>query len=250
MNHTHHDLDGIAGHASGLNDNSGRIAAQIAGCILCQHELEAQVAVKNLLARVEPAAMTASEKASLHGAVQARLGLSATPIERIQDRRRRPMTPWTRISAVAAGLLVVVGVGSVWRDLLGGAAATTTTVAAAFAAEASTDYYAAAPAATTAATTAGGNLSGMLRSVAIEDMASLKAETERLAQSLAPDQAQATSADEAAPNCPVVIADRTILAVEDAVFTGEPIVIYIVEAEEGPEAIVVKTADCTIVDLD
>ena len=123
-----HPLDLIAALADGSLSDEAEARALIETCQECRDEYRAHTEVIAWLAAAPAAEMTDLEKASLHRDLWTEL--------RDEPTRSSAMPWWQRLSYVAAGLLVVVGlVGVLNNSMLGGGAesgATTTAAAQAF----------------------------------------------------------------------------------------------------------------------
>lgn len=106
-----HDFDLVAGLSIGL-DPDGTARRLVESCPDCAAEFARQEAVRDVLGRIPPAVMTDYERRSLRAAVGQELDRGA----RVLAFPRR----WATIGSVAAGVLVLVGVGSVFSQLGGG----------------------------------------------------------------------------------------------------------------------------------
>jgi hypothetical protein len=111
-----HDLDLIAGFASGSTDREAEARRLIESCAECNAEYDSQVEIIGLLGSTPPAEMTDFERAGLHRDLW-------TELRNPETKASAPW--WYRWSFVAAGLLVVVGLGTVLGNLgiVGGSAA-------------------------------------------------------------------------------------------------------------------------------
>ncbi|HEX2405025.1 MAG TPA: hypothetical protein VHM29_10000 [Acidimicrobiia bacterium] len=123
-----HPLDLIAALADGSSGDEAEARALIESCEVCRAEYQAQTEVIAWLAAAPAVEMTDSERATLHRDLWTEL--------RRQPAKGSGMPWWQRLSYVAAGLFVTVGlVGVLNSGLLGGgaeSAATTTAGAQAF----------------------------------------------------------------------------------------------------------------------
>jgi hypothetical protein len=111
-----HDLDLIADLASGSTDREVAARGLIESCAECRAEYDTQLGIIGMLGATPPAAMTDFEKAALHRDLWTELRNPPT----------KTSSPWWyRWSFVAAGLLIVVGLGTVLDNLgvVGGTAA-------------------------------------------------------------------------------------------------------------------------------
>lgn len=99
-----HDFDTLAAVAS----EGGRLDAASEACEVCRSEHAAQVEIRALLSASLPE-MSGPERAELRTRVHSRVGRPA-------DRRLRR---WVTAASVAAGLLVVVGIGPVLTGMRG-----------------------------------------------------------------------------------------------------------------------------------
>lgn len=176
-----HPLDLIAALADGSIGDETEARALIESCQVCRDEYVAQTEVIEWLTTVSTVEMTELEKATLHRDLWTEL--------RNQPTRRSATPWWQRLSYVAAGLLVAVGlVGVLNSGLLGGGADSGQTLVAEaldegpteevpFDAQGSDDgesqpeMTTATTAAATATTTAGAEAGGDLLSVPFEELA-------------------------------------------------------------------------------
>ena len=120
-----HPLDLIAALADGSLSDEAEARALIETCQECRDEYRAQTEAIGWLAAAPAAEMTDLEKAALHRDLWTELR---------NEPSKSPATPWwQRLSYVAAGLLVTVGLVSVLNNgvLEGGAESDATTTAAA-----------------------------------------------------------------------------------------------------------------------
>lgn len=106
-----HDLDLVADLSIGL-DPGGAARRLVESCAECAAEFARQVAVRDLLGGMPPAVMTDDERRSLRATVGKELDRGASVLA--FPRR------WAAIGSVAAGVLVLVGVGGVLSQLGGG----------------------------------------------------------------------------------------------------------------------------------
>ncbi len=106
-----HDLDLVADLSIGL-DPDGAARRLVDSCAECAAEFTRQVAVRDLLGGMPAAVMTDDERRSLRAAVGKELDRGASVLA--FPRR------WATIGSVAAGVLVLVGVGGVLSQLGGG----------------------------------------------------------------------------------------------------------------------------------
>jgi hypothetical protein len=119
-----HPLDLIAALADGSLSDETEARALVETCPECRDEYRAQTEVIGWLAAAPAAEMTDLEKAALHRDLWTELR---------NEPSKSPATPWwQRLSYVAAGLLVTVGLVSVLNNgaLTGGGESADTTVAA------------------------------------------------------------------------------------------------------------------------
>jgi len=119
-----HPLDLIAALADGSLSDEAEARALVETCPDCREEYRAQTEVIGWLAATPAAEMTDLEKAALHRDLWTELR---------NERSKSPATPWwQRLSYVAAGLLVMVGLVGVLNNggLEGGAESGATTTAA------------------------------------------------------------------------------------------------------------------------
>lgn len=117
-----HDLDLVADLSIGF-DPDGTARRLVESCAECAAEFARQVAVHDLLGGMPPAVMTDDERRGLRAAVGKELDRGASVLA--FPRR------WATIGSVAAGVLVLVGVGSVLSQLGGGDGAEFDTIASA-----------------------------------------------------------------------------------------------------------------------
>jgi len=117
-----HPLDLIAALADGSLSDEAEARALIESCQECRDEYRAQTEVIGLLAGVPAPEMTDLEKAALHRDLWTEL--------RGQPEKSTATPWWQRLSYVAAGLFVVVGLVGVLNNVdSGDGAASDTTVA-------------------------------------------------------------------------------------------------------------------------
>ena len=110
-----HPLDLIAALADGSLGDEAEARALVESCQICRAEYVAQTEVIEWLATVHTVEMTDLEKATLHRDLWTEL--------RNEPAKRSAMPWWQRLSYVAAGLLVAVGlVGVLNSGVLGGGA--------------------------------------------------------------------------------------------------------------------------------
>lgn len=244
MNDHPHDLDLIASFAGGFADDD--LARRLLDeCAVCREEYELQRRMQELLSSLPSPEMTETERQRLHQV------LTPPPGARIitLSERRRART-WMRVGTAAAGLLVVVGLGSVFLRMMGGATdggslleagsagATTTTLAETFTTAA-------------AAMESFGDGGGGVLSLPGGDEAAVEAEVEQLlevavgrANFLVEDTAQ-----RAELRCSDQLTGQTILTAAESYLDGRPIVIYIVEADPELQAVVFDSSTCAEVEL-
>jgi hypothetical protein len=117
-----HDLDLVADLAEGT-DPDGSARRLVESCADCAAEFSRQVAVRDLLHGLPPVSLTDDERRSLRAAVSQELDRGA----RVVAFPRR----WAAIGSVAAGVLVLAGLGSVFGRLGGGDGADFDTIASA-----------------------------------------------------------------------------------------------------------------------
>jgi hypothetical protein len=103
-----HDLDLVADLSIGL-DPGGAARRLVDSCPECAAEFARQVAVRDLLGGTPPAVMTDDERRRVRAAVGKELDRGASVLA--FPRR------WAAIGSVAAGVLVLVGVGGVLSQL-------------------------------------------------------------------------------------------------------------------------------------
>ena len=128
-----HPLDLIAALADGSLSDEAEARALVETCPDCRDEYRAQTEVIGWLAAASTAEMTDLEKAALHRDLWTELR---------NEPSKSPATPWwQRLSYVAAGLLVTVGLVGVLNNgaLTGGESADTTFAASAEALDAPTE---------------------------------------------------------------------------------------------------------------
>lgn len=101
-----HDLDLISALVAGDDDGSG--ARLVESCPDCALEYRTQITIKTELARLSQPSMTTAERVAVKAAVESTISHGASVVA--FPRR------WARLSAVAAALLVVVGVGGLALD--------------------------------------------------------------------------------------------------------------------------------------
>lgn len=119
--HKHHDLDLIADFAAGRLDDPESAQAMVATCPDCSRAYHNHRTVLEAVSRQSPAVLNDLERHQVRMAVWEALGPEPS---RAVSASRTPW--WYRVSAVAAALVVVVGVGA---TLLGGRGGGTATMA-------------------------------------------------------------------------------------------------------------------------
>lgn len=242
-----HDLDLIAAFAGGLADDEALARRLLDECAVCRSEYEMQRQMKELLSSLPTPTMTETERQRLHQA------MSAPPGARVITftERRRAQT-WMKVGTVAAGLVVVVGLGSVFLRMRGGAtqgdalfeaaAATTTTVADTFTttAAASTDLESFGGSANYSASLPGG------------DEAAVQAEVEQLLEAARRARAREEAEDSSSrpePRCRDRLEGLTIATAAESFLDGRPIVIYVVEDDGSLRAVIFDSATCAEIEL-
>ncbi len=237
-----HDLDLIAAYADGVADDASEARRLLDTCPLCREEYQAQRHIKQLFASLPAPVMTETERQHLHRAlVQPGGGRVMTFAERRRARR------WMQLGTVAAGLVLVVGLGSVFLRMMGGAqsdGAEEEAVAAATTAAAAETFTTAAGAMAPLSGEAGG-----LARLAGGDEEAVRAEVESLLET----NPQAGFAEDATAPEPLPCAEQldgeTVLAGAESTLNGRPILIYVVEDSPVRRAVIYYADTCTAVDL-
>ncbi|HKX74343.1 MAG TPA: hypothetical protein VJR05_03050 [Acidimicrobiia bacterium] len=242
-----HDLDLIAALAGGLADDEALARRLLDECAVCRDEYELQRQMKELLSSLPTPTMTETERQRLHQAMSAPLGARVITF----TERRRAQT-WMKVGTIAAGLVVVVGLGSVFLRMRGGAAggdalfeaaaATTTTVA---------DTFTTTAAASTDLEGFGGS-ANFLASLPGGDEAAVQAEVEQLLEAARRDRTfeeAADSSQRSEPRCVDRLEGLTIATAAESFLDGRPIVIYVVEDDPSLRAVIFDSATCAEVEL-
>lgn len=263
MNHTEHDHELIAGHATGLETDRAQAEALLASCPDCAADYREQLSVKGVLGSVPAARLTETEAAAMTGLVMSQLPAQViAPVVDIGTVRvPKPLSPmWGRMTAVAAVLAGVVVVGTLITSGGGGSNAATTTGAFETRSAAGTSEALIATTAAGATTTAGATTAAAGDTTVAGDTAgegesldAVAAEAARLLSEVDEDSAQTTSAATAttlafAETCPD-LSQLTVLASAEVSLDDRPVVILIVERENGLDARAFYTDDCTEIDL-
>jgi hypothetical protein len=241
-----HDLDLIASFAGGHADDEALARRLLDECAVCRGEYELQRRMQELLSSLPAPEMTETERQRLHQALATPPGARVITLA----ERRRART-WMRLGTAAAGLLVVVGLGSVFLRMMGGAqdggalleaesAAATTTVADSF---------------TTTAAAMEGFASGGesdLAYLAGGDEAAVKAEVEQLLRSVRErtEGTQAADSLRSESRCGDQIAGETVIGGAESYHDGRPIIIYVVEGSPEARAVIFDSATCAEIELD
>lgn len=242
--HLLHDLDLIADYSDGLLEDATEAAALVRECPDCLKEYELQQAVKGLLTGLPVIRMTAEERARLDATIG---GLSGAKVITMTDRRY--VQRWMRVASVAAATFVLVGLGSVFLGTMGGsgggAAATTTAAATAQGAppaEDSTTFEA-----TTTVASMTGQTERVFRVFSGGDADAVRDEIETMIEEPLSEMYEADARDKVA--CHEEESDLPVLDVARSNLDGRPVVIAIVEGENGKEALIYDEATCELVDL-
>jgi hypothetical protein len=234
--HATHDLELLAGAASGYEPDRVGAEELMGSCEECRLVYEEQLETRSLLLQSGLVRMTAAEERQLLSAVS-----SAFPAQLKQRRARqqsKALSPiWGRVMAAAAVLAVMVGIGAtVATQQLAGGGATTTAAAAAAPAE-----MAAGGAEADERSTAASSSLLAYGLAADDDAARLKVE----AESLAADNA-AQAADEEVV-CAEELSDLTIRARGESSYQGRPVLLVLTDGE--PQARAFFADDCTEIAL-
>ena len=247
--HLQHDLELIAAYAEGLLADGDEARHLVEECAHCRQEYELQKGVKGLLAGLPPVGMTDQERLELHAIIKR---LPRGNVITMTDRRRTQR--WMRVASVAAAGFVLVGLGAVFVGTLGGGSRASFSATAA--SLAGNDSSAGALATTTAAdagTTTGLAESADMRRLAGGDADAVRAEIDSLLLGESFSPAYSTPREDASQaqgaQCAAEVADREILEVAESRLDGRPIVIFIVAAEDGREALIYDEAACVLVEL-
>ncbi|HUO46371.1 MAG TPA: hypothetical protein VM470_06030 [Acidimicrobiia bacterium] len=248
MNDHLHDPDLIANYAEGISEAANEARRLLDECAQCRAEYETQLQMKELLSSLPQVQMTEDERQRLHRALD-----KVPPGKVITLAERRRAQRWIKLGTVAASLFVAVGVGSIFLQLNQGSdggdngalealsATTTAPLAATTAAAAAENDTAQAPS---------GLAGSALRTYDGGDSEVVRAEIEQLISDSATDESigeYSTFATE--PRCTEQVEDSTVLAGADSNLDGRPIVIYIIEDEDGPRGRVFDQATCSEIDL-
>jgi hypothetical protein len=262
--HSGHDLDVVAAFAGDPFDVDHEIAAAlIASCAECRNEFDLHRQITIWLAAAPAVSLADDERAQLHDAV-GRVTGKPTVVSMAERRRQRqpghqrqPGQLLFRIGAAAAALAVVAGLGGVFRNLGGDPAIQafdTVTSDLAIEAESSAAESSAGAAPTTAATNEiltatedAARLDGGDSDAVQKEVDELVDEAaQRIA--VAPGE-EGSAAIAAAVPCQDQVAEREILVSAESTLDGEPIVVYVVAGDDGIDALVFLSGDCSPVDL-
>jgi hypothetical protein len=240
-----HDLDLIASYAEGWSDRPEEAARLIEQCPICRADYHAQREVKRLISSLPSLRLDPEEAAGLR---QALAGGVPARVVSISDRRRAQL--WLRLGTVAAGLVVLVGLSSLLVRLSGGAASGELGIEAL-----SEPTTAAAAAATTtvgdAAFPAAESEGGATFRLAGGDADAVRAEIERLLEASRADTLTYSQLeDDQVRRCAERLEGRPVAAAALSSLNGRSIVIYILDDDDQPEAIVYDQATCEVVDLE
>ncbi|MGH8923890.1 MAG: hypothetical protein ACRDWA_04495 [Acidimicrobiia bacterium] len=227
MNHSTHNLELLAAHASGHEPDRAAAETLLSTCDECRLVYEEQVQMRSMLARAGYAHLSASEQAQLAAAIgAARPG----PARSFEARRAQPKTLnpiWGRVMAAAAAMAVVVGVGATIASQQGGDLAATTTVAADTAAAPEFATGGAENGERAPATTAASAEATLYQLEAAGDLDRLKAEAEALSD-------ETTAQDSAAldAQCAEETEDLTVSARGESTYQERAVLLLLAE-EDG-----------------
>jgi len=266
--HRLHDVDLVAAYAGdepGIDREAA--AALVEACPDCQSEFSLQRGVAMWMSSAPVVTMDSAERTLLHD--QVGVAIAGTTVVSLTDRRsrRQPGQTLFRIAGLAAAVAVVAGLGGVFGNLGRGndGGDAFQTVSAELAADSEEGTTTAAAEATTstllsfAAGTAqrtmlpGGDAEVVQRE--IEELIAQAADANVAAG--APEEAQA-DAMTAIPPCASSFEGREVLLTAESMLDGEPIIVFVVTSSEAadessdtapPEALVLKIADCSAVEL-
>jgi hypothetical protein len=232
-------------------------AALIASCAECRNEFDLHRQITTWLAAAPAVSLADNERAQLHEAVGRVTGKPTVVSMAERRRQRQPGQLLFRIGAAAAALAVVAGLGGVFRNLGGDPVIQAfDTVASDLAneAESSAAESSAGAASTTAATAEILTATEDAARLDGGDSDAVQKEVDELVDEAAQRIAVATgeegsTAIAAALPCQDQVAEREILVSAESTLDGEPIVVYVVAGDDGIDALVFLSGDCSPVDL-
>lgn len=259
--HSLHDLDLVAAYAA---EDAGvdreKAAGLVSTCPDCRSEFEGQRRVMTWLSAAPVVSMTVDERSLLHDRIEQLIPRPAVVSLTERRARRQPGQLLFRIGAVAAGLVVIAGLGGVFEmggDADGGSALQTAT---SDLAGESLESTVAAPTTTAFATFAAAPAARAMLTGG--DLAAVQAEVETLLEQVAVPESAGAAAESLADAtveedspCVTEVQDRSILLTAESSLDGEPIIVFVVSGENRPdgadaEALAFQISDCSPVDLD
>lgn len=234
-----HDLDLIADHLGTPSDQASRL---IGSCPECAAEHRLHTEIHDRLANLGGVRMTADESARLHSRIDTALDAKVVVL---------PTAGWLKLASVAAGLVVVVGLGRFFVQDRGTGEETAATMAAATRVL-SADEGSPAPADTLAV---GGfetfstqtERRVLVGEVTLQDVADLLAQSdEDFAASFSEISEDLRSASP--PACSHLL-ETPVSRVVEATVDGRPLVAYLTVDTEPPITIAYYADTCEAVDL-
>jgi hypothetical protein len=268
QDHRLHDVDLVAAYAGddpGIDREAA--AALVAACPDCRSEFSLQREVAMWMSGAPVVTLDTDERTLLHD--QVGIAIAGSTVVSLTDRRRRrqPGQILFRIASAAAAVAVVAGLGGVFGNVGGdddGGDSFQTVSAELSASSEEGATTAAAEATTTIAIpfAAGGSLERAMLPGGDAEVVQREIE-ELIAQAVdanaaaaGPEDAQADEVS-AIPPCASAVEDREILLTAESMLDGEPIIVFVVSADEAagtspdseaeaPEALVFKITDCSV----
>ena len=267
QDHLLHDVDLVAAYAGedpGIDREAA--AALVAACPDCHSEFVLQREIATWMSAAPVVTLDDGERSLLHDRVGQ--AIAQTNVVSLAERRsrRQPGQILFRIASVAAAVAVVAGLGGVFGNVAGDNDGEDAfqTISAELAAGGSEEATTTAAAGETTSTLLNFAAESALRTmlpggdaeVVQREIEELIAQAVDEAAAGVPEDAQADALD-AVPSCADSIAGRGLLLTAESTLDGEPIIIFVVAANEDeeaaadapPEALVFEISDCTEVDL-
>ncbi|MGH8928171.1 MAG: hypothetical protein ACRDWH_07450 [Acidimicrobiia bacterium] len=248
--HSRHDLDLVAAYADDDPAVDRAAAAELVGaCPECRAEFDLQRAVKAWLGAAPNASLSESESRLIRDRVDRAIA-QPTVVSLTPRRQRTRGHLWLRIGTAAAAVAVVAALGGLGNLGLVGSEPAFRTESGQLAAGNAEPTTAAAETTAAASATMFGAQESQQRTLSGGDADDVKREVEELlneAEAPAADQSDTTMV---LPPCWEEIEQREVLLSADSVYNDEPITIFVVQGDQGPQALVYRTTDCSLVDLD
>lgn len=224
-----HDFDTIAAVVS----EGGRLDPASEACEVCRGEYAAQQEIKGLLAAPLPE-MSGPERAEFRAGVHSSVG-------RVSNRGMRR---WVAAASIAAGLLVVVGIGPVLNEMQGGGDTAELAADTTAAAETDDGMRAMSPEESVQAPAAGADMAiedpgapirdgGSLTIEQLEDLEDLM-RTQLEQATLKLGAAEYSERERVVPPC---LPEDTVFGSIEADIDGRPVVSFLLEEEDGTRVV-------------